>query len=45
MLQIAEDATRIKQTVNLGIELAFPFVYQMMNREAGHDRIELAQRR
>jgi len=30
--------------VNLSIEFALPFVKQMMNREAGYDRVEPSQR-
>ena len=45
MLQIAEDAAGVQQAVNLRIKRALALVYEMMNREAGHDSIKLAQSR
>lgn len=43
VLEIAEYAAGVEQSVDLGVECTLALVNKVMNREAGNDRIELAQ--
>lgn len=45
VLQVAEDAPSIEHREDFGIKRALPLVHQMVNGEAGDDRVEFAQRR
>jgi len=44
MLQVAKNSAGIQQSVDFGVECALALMHDMMDREAGDDCIELAEK-